>query len=133
MRSLPFVFALVLAPVLLDFLPAQLFKPVTNQVVLQGTVSCAKCNLGESTECIDVLESRSKTARSRIYFATTEANGECRSDACRGGTRLVRLTGIPYREAGKKWIAPIRIESASAEGVSTERAGFSPKNSKCSY
>lgn len=113
MRSLPIIFAIAIAPIVFDFLPAQLAAPRTSQVVLQGQLSCGKCDLGESPDCIDVLEHKSRSAKSRVYFAGTLADGECHSNACRSGQREIRLTGIPYRREGKNWIAPIRVESVS--------------------
>lgn len=128
MRFLPILFAIVIAPIVFDFLPAQLLLPTSSQVVLQGQLSCGKCNLGETPECVDVLESKSKSTTSRVYFAA--ADGECRSNACRNGAREVRLTGIPYQRNGKKWIAPIRVEPVNPELQPVSAAN---KKISCTY
>lgn len=108
-RSIPLIFAVALAPVMLDMVPQATEK--VREIVILGFVSCTKCDRGESKECVDALEAKVGNRTKTIYLANDENREDCGSTACREGQRQVRVTGVPFRKAGKRWVAPTRVES----------------------
>jgi hypothetical protein len=109
MRYLPFVVALLLAPVVFDVFPEAWWN---REVVVNGIVNCGKCDRQSTSNCVDVVEARSRDRAASFYLVSYESE-ECGTTSCRDGIRKVRVRGLTFRKDGKRWIAPTQIETIS--------------------
>ena len=84
-------------------------------VTLEGTVVCAKCELGEQEECQNVLVVEKKKGASKHYYLTKNEAYESIGEVCTG-TTLVRVTGKVQKEDGRLWLAATEITPVEEEG-----------------
>ncbi len=110
-RFILIAFALAAAPFVLGMFPETTEK--TSEIVVRGLLSCAKCDLGEAKSCVDAVDVKLRKRTSRVYLANLGNRAECGSPARPVGKQEVRVTGVPFKTANERWIAPTRVEPIS--------------------
>lgn len=71
-------------------------KPVT----LEGTATCAKCDLGTAKTCTSVLQVKTGD-KTETYLLAGKAGGDWHKTICKG-EKPVKMTGTVTEKAGEK-------------------------------
>ncbi len=87
-------------------------EAAAEQVTLTGTMTCAKCDLGEGDACQSVLIVGEGEQKTTYYIASKEKHEKI----CKGAVEGVTVTGtVAEAEEGKKTLTPSKIEMPEAE------------------
>jgi hypothetical protein len=84
-----------------------------KEVTLKGSLLCAKCALGEATECTTAIQVK-EGDKTVTYLLDDKGAGESYHDAiCGGGKKEGTVIGTVEERAGKKYIKPSKVTYAS--------------------
>ena len=75
---------------------------VQETVTLQGTVTCAKCDLKQSDKCATVIKV-TKNGKDTVYYFDKAGNKKYHGDICTSPTKG-EVTGIVSEKGGKHTI-----------------------------
>jgi len=75
-----------------------------KEKTIEGTITCAKCELGEADACSDVV-----TADGEKYYLMQDGNAKTDAHQCRG-TAKVTVTGKMEDRDGKNYVIVSEIE-----------------------
>jgi hypothetical protein len=73
---------------------------------LKGTITCAKCDLGESAKCHTVVKVKDK-----LYWFDTASNGKYHKDTCKKAKEGT-VTGTVSTKDGKSFVKVSKVEYA---------------------
>jgi Family of unknown function (DUF6370) len=80
-----------------------------KEVTLKGSLLCAKCALGEATECTTAIQVK-EGEKTVTYLLDDKGEGESYHDAiCGGGKKDGTVVGTVEERAGKKYIKPSKV------------------------
>ena len=117
MKRKPFGLALLVALVCGFTLATHAMEEVApeaaaEEVTLTGTMTCAKCDLGEGDACQSVLIVGEGDEKTTYYIASKEKHAKVCKEAVDG----VTVTGtVAEAEDGKKTLTASKIEMPAAE------------------
>jgi hypothetical protein len=103
-------FVLGLAMVALVGAPAaaQKKKDGAKEVTLEGSITCPKCDLGESDKCATVIKVKVKD-KDQIYWFDADSNKKYHGDICKAG-KDGKVTGTVKKEGDKMVISVTKLE-----------------------
>ena len=83
-------------------------KEAAKAVTLQGTATCAKCDLGTAKECVSVLQVK-EGEKTETYLLAGKADKEWHKNVC-NGPKKVKMTGTVTEKDGKKTLDVTKID-----------------------
>ena len=84
-----------------------------KEVTLKGSLLCAKCALGEATECTTAIQVK-EGDKTVTYLLDDKGADETYHDAiCGGGKKEGTVIGTVEERAGKNYIKPSKVTYAS--------------------
>jgi hypothetical protein len=75
-----------------------------KEVKLEGTITCAKCDLGKSDECATVIK-----VKDEIYYFDTKGDKKNHKEICKKAKEGT-VTGTVSEKDGKKTITVTKVE-----------------------
>lgn len=85
------------------------FAAASDEVTLDGKVTCAKCELGKEKNCATVVVVKEKDKEVMYYF-DKDSEKKFHKDYCQGSAEA-KVTGKVTEKDGKKWLAVEKIEA----------------------
>ncbi len=79
-----------------------------EETTVEGTATCAKCDLGTADSCTNVLQVK-EGGETVTYYLDGEAGKKWHSNICKG-SKEVKVTGEVKEEDGKKTIVASSVE-----------------------
>lgn len=80
----------------------------TKSVTLEGSATCAKCDLGTEKDCTSVLQVK-EGEKTTTYYLSGKADKEWHKNICKGA-KDVKMTGTVSEKDGKKTFDVTAIE-----------------------
>ena len=81
-----------------------------KEVTLQGTITCAKCDLKETKACATVIKVKDKaTGKDVVYYFDTDSHKKNHSTICQQAKEGM-VTGTVSEKDGKKTIMVTKVE-----------------------
>lgn len=109
MRTIiPSITSAVLAAFVLTANPSVAEEEMSKAVTMEGTATCAKCDLGTEKECTTVLQVK-EGDQTMTYCLTGKADKEWHKHICKGA-KPVKVTGTVTEKDGKKVLDATEIE-----------------------
>lgn len=99
---------ILLATILGSFLALGVQAADKEEKTIEGTMSCAKCELGEAEECADVVKTEDGTA----YYLKEDGKAKTSAHKCQGEVE-VTVTGTVKEKKGKNMLKVAKIETKS--------------------
>jgi len=79
-----------------------------KEVTLKGTLTCAKCSLGQTADCTTVIQVKEGN-RTVTYFLDDKGAGEEYHDAICTGKKEGTVVGVIEERADRKYIKPSKV------------------------
>jgi Family of unknown function (DUF6370) len=73
----------------------------------KGTITCAKCDLGETKVCANVIKTKIDDKEVVLYFKDAGPKAPYHGKVCRAA-KEGSVTGVVSEKDGKKWITPAK-------------------------
>jgi hypothetical protein len=83
-----------------------------KNVALKGTLLCAKCALGQETECTTAIQVKEGDKTVTYLLDDKGAGEEHHEPICGGSRKEGTVTGTVQERNGKKYIKPTKVEYA---------------------
>ena len=83
-----------------------------KEVTLKGTLLCAKCALGQATECQTAIQVKEGDKTVTYYLDDKGAGEEHHEPICGGAKKEGTVVGTVQEKDGKKFIKPKKVEYA---------------------
>lgn len=99
---------ILLATILGSFLTLGAQAADKEEKTVEGTMSCAKCELGTAEACADVV----KTEDGTMYYLKEDGNAKTSAHKCSGEVE-VTVTGTVKEKDGKNMLKVSEIEKKS--------------------
>lgn len=79
-----------------------------KEVTLKGTLTCAKCSLGQTADCTTAIQVKEGT-KTVTYFLDDKGAGEEYHDAICTGKKEGTVVGVVEERADRKYIKPSKV------------------------
>jgi hypothetical protein len=83
-----------------------------KEVTLKGTLMCAKCALGKTTDCVTAIEVKEGENAVTYYLDDKGVAEEHHNPICGGGRKEGTVAGTVSEKAGQKYIKPSKVTYA---------------------
>ena len=83
-----------------------------KQVTLKGDLLCAKCALGQATECTTAIQVKEGDKTVTYLLDDKGSAEEHHEPICGGGKKEGTVTGTVSERDGKKYVKPTKVEYA---------------------
>src|SRR5436190_22143501 len=83
-----------------------------QEVTLKGTLMCAKCSLGQTTECTTAIQVKEGDKTVTYYLDDKGAGEEHHEPICGGSKKEGTVTGTVEDRKGQKYIKPSKVAYA---------------------
>ena len=93
-------------------LVAALSAQEKKEVTLKGSLLCAKCALGETTECTTAIQVKEGDKLITYYLDDKGAGETHHEPICGGGRKEGTVVGTVQEKEGKKYIKPSKVTYA---------------------
>jgi hypothetical protein len=80
-----------------------------KEVTLKGTLMCAKCTLGKTTECTTAIQVKEGDKTTTYYLDDKGAGEEHHEPICGGAKKEGTVTGTVSEREGQKYIKPTKV------------------------
>ncbi len=87
----------------------------TKEVTLKGTLTCAKCDLHETTTCQNVLEVKQGDTMTKYYLTDNKVSTDNHPAVCHAPMSDVTVTGTVAVKDGKNVLTATKIVMPAAE------------------
>jgi len=84
-----------------------------KEVTLKGTLMCAKCALGETTECTTAIQVKEGDKLVTYYLDDKGAGETHHEPVCGGAKKEGTVVGTVSEKGGKKYIKPSKVTYAT--------------------
>jgi hypothetical protein len=91
-----------------------------KEVILKGTIVCARCALKETTKCANAIVVKDGAKEVTYYFKDKGNKESYHEEVCGGARKQGMVTGTVSEKDGKKWIIPSKVEYTTT-GASNHR------------
>jgi hypothetical protein len=91
---------------------ATTIQAADKEVILKGTIVCAKCALKEAKACTTAIVVKEQGKDVTYYFEDKGNKEEYHEEVCGGARKEGIVTGVVTEKDGKKWVAPKKVEYA---------------------
>lgn len=82
----------------------------SKEVTLKGTMTCAMCDLKETTHCQSVLQVKDGDKTTNYYLTDNALSKDTHQAVCKAAKEGVSITGVVSEKDGKQWITASKIE-----------------------
>ena len=91
---------------------AALAQDKGKEVTLKGTLMCAKCSLGKTSECTTAIQVKEGDETVTYYLDDKGAGEEHHEPICGGSKKEGTVTGTVSEKDGQKYIKPNKVAYA---------------------
>jgi len=84
----------------------------SKEVTLKGTLMCAKCALGETSDCTTAIQVKEGEKLVTYYLDDKGAGEEYHEPICSGAKKEGTVVGAVSEKEGKKYIKPSKVTYA---------------------
>ena len=102
--------AFFMAALLLD--SALVAQDKAKEVTLKGTLLCAKCSLGQTSDCTTAIQVKEGDKLVTYYLDDKGAGEEHHEPICGGAKKEGTVVGAVHDKDGKKYIKPSKVTFA---------------------
>ena len=88
---------------------AALAQDKGKEVTLKGTLMCAKCSLGKTSECTTAIQVKEGDKTVTYYLDDKGAGEEHHEPICGGSKKEGTVTGTVSEKGGQKYIKPNKV------------------------
>jgi hypothetical protein len=81
----------------------------SKEVTLKGTLLCAKCTLGQTSDCTTALQVKEEDKTVTYYLDDKGAAEEHHEPVCGGAKKEGTVVGAVQEREGKKYIKPSKV------------------------
>ena len=92
---------------------AVLAQDKSKEVTLKGTLMCAKCSLGKTSECTTAIQVKEGDKTVTYYLDDKGAGEEHHEPICGGAKKEGTVVGTVREKDGQKYIKPSKVTYAS--------------------
>ena len=92
----------------LNVIPSSAQEPKAKEVTLEGTATCAKCDLGTEKECTNVLQVK-EGEKTVTYYLAGKADKVWHKQVCTAPMKA-KLTGTMAEKEGKKTLTVTKVD-----------------------
>ena len=105
------VLSLVAVFALMGLVSSAFAAEKAKEETLKGKVTCAKCDLGETEKCQNVLIVKDGDKEVKYYLADNKTSKDFHGKVCKKAKDDVTVTGVVSEKDGKKVLTASKIEA----------------------
>jgi uncharacterized protein DUF6370 len=83
-----------------------------KEVTLKGTLMCAKCSLGKTSDCTTAIQVKEGDKTVTYYLDDSGAGEEHHEPICGGAKKEGTVTGTVSEKNGQKYVKPSKVAYA---------------------